>query len=156
MFGISRSIGTGIIVFRNLAVAILFLVPIAASADESLTAEAKAAVGAFIDAVASGERQQLAPLLAPEYQIMRSNGVGYDRPGYLDEGAPSVKILSPSHADDIVATRTDDVMVVRYFLSVDETIDGQRVDRRAPRLTVFRKSGDLWLVVAHGNFGVSN
>ena len=44
-------------------------------------------------------------------------------------------------------------MVVRYELIVDEIIDGKRIDRRAPRLTVFRQVGDAWLVVAHANFG---
>jgi hypothetical protein len=35
---------------------------------------------------------------------------------------------------------------------VSETVGGKRVDAYAPRMTVFRKSGDAWLVVAHANF----
>ena len=49
---------------------------------------------------------------------------------------------------DIVVTGSRDLMVVRYFL------DGQRVDHRAPRPTVFRKHGDRWILSAHSNFGV--
>ncbi len=63
--------------------------------------------------------------------------------------------MSPTIADDMVATREGDVMVVRYFLEVDETIDGVEVEHRAPRLTVFRKSGETWLVVSHANFAVN-
>jgi hypothetical protein len=43
-------------------------------------------------------------------------------------------------------------MVTRYVAKVRETRDGKVVETTAPRLTVFRKDGDKWLAVAHGNF----
>jgi ketosteroid isomerase-like protein len=43
-------------------------------------------------------------------------------------------------------------MVVRYVLSLNATVDGKEEQRSAPRLTVFRRDGDRWLVVAHANF----
>lgn len=141
---------------RGLAVAVLVLWPSLVSAHETATVdEARAALATFMAAIASGDRAAIAAVLAPEYQIMRSNGVGFGRTGYLDEGAPTVKVLSPSRPEDIVVTRSGDVMVVRYFLVVDEIIAGERVDHRAPRLTVFRRHGDRWIVSAHANFGVA-
>ena len=99
--------------------------------------------------------ETLAPILAPEYQIMRTNGVGYDRDGYLNRGAGTVSAQPDFSHEDLVVTAADDVLVVRYFLRIDETIDGKPVKKRAPRLTVFRKIGDVWKVVSHSNFGVA-
>ena len=53
---------------------------------------------------------------------------------------------------DLVETRDGDLMVVRYALDIGGTLDGKAIAGRAPRLTVFRKAGDAWLVVAHANF----
>ncbi len=77
-------------------------------------------------------------MLAPEYQIMRSNGVGYDRDEYLTKELGKLSIKPVFAHEDIVATLVDNMMVVRDILEVDETIDGRVVSKRAPRLTVFR------------------
>ena len=95
---------------------------------------------------------KVAPLLAPEYQIMRSNGVGYDRAGYIGRGAGSVRAQRNYAYDDVVVTTADDILVVRYFLRIEETIDGKAITRRAPRLTVFRKISNDWKITAHSNF----
>ena len=49
-------------------------------------------------------------------------------------------------------TAEGDIAVAAYVINVDETIDGVLAEAYAPRLSVFRKSGDGWLLVAHGNF----
>jgi hypothetical protein len=54
------------------------------------TDTARALISSFVEAVIAGP-DKVAPLLAPEYQIMRSNGVGYDRAGYIGRGAGSVR-----------------------------------------------------------------
>ncbi|MDA0704045.1 MAG: nuclear transport factor 2 family protein [Proteobacteria bacterium] len=119
--------------------------------DHKMTEEGRAAVSAFVAGVHGGP-DAIAPLLAPEYQIMRSNGVGYGRAGYIEHGVGTVKSGPDFALDELVATQEDDVMVVRYMLSVEETIQGKTVAKRAPRLTVFRKIDGQWKVVAHGNF----
>ena len=124
--------------------------PVVASGD--LTETARAALIAFTEAVRTGP-EALAPMLAPEYQIMRANGVGYDRDSYLGRGAGTVSIKPDYAHEEIIATTYDDVLVVRYFLRIEETIDGNPVEKRAPRLTVFRKIEGQWKVVAHANFG---
>ncbi len=118
---------------------------------DDLTDTARAQIAAFVEAVVSGP-EAVAPLLAPEYQIMRSNGVGYDRDGYIDRGAGSVNALPRYALTDIVATSGGNLLVARYFLEIEETIDGKSVTRRAPRLTVFRKIDGTWKISAHGNF----
>lgn len=122
---------------------------VAAPAYAQATAEAEAAVEAWLEAVASGDADQLAAVLAPEFQIQRADGSGHDRTSYIEGGAASLATFS---ASDLITTRDDDIMVVRYTLNVSETISGQPVQRTAPRLTVFRWDGERWLVVAHANF----
>lgn len=122
-----------------------------AMAGGDMTSTARGLVADFVEAVIAGP-DAVAPLLAPEYQIMRSNGVGYDRAGYINRGAGSVNARPDYDFDDLVVTESGGVMVVRYFLEISETIGGNAVTRRAPRLTVFRKIGDDWKISAHGNF----
>ncbi|MCP4127854.1 MAG: nuclear transport factor 2 family protein, partial [Gammaproteobacteria bacterium] len=105
----------------------------------------------FTEAVIAGP-EKLAPMLAPEYQIMRSNGVGYNREEYLKRGVGALSIKPVFSHQDLVVTVADKVMVVRYLLEVDETIEGVPISKRAPRLTVFRLIDDRWRVVSHSNF----
>lgn len=125
-----------------------------AVAGDDLEEAAREALVAFTEAVRSGP-EALAPLLAPEYQIMRANGSGYDRRGYLETGAGKVSLQADYSHEDIIATVDDGVMVARYYLRVNETIEGQAVEQRAPRLTVFRRVDGQWKVVAHANFGAT-
>lgn len=136
----------------TLAVLSGFVISDTAMAGEGPPA-AERAVKAFIEAVASADGQAIAAILAPEYQIMRADGVGYDREGYLAGGLPKIDNNSLEwRFENLVATASDDLMVVRYHLVIDETIDHRPVTRRAPRLTVFRRDGEDWRVVAHANF----
>jgi hypothetical protein len=48
------------------------------------------AVTVFVETVASGEVGALEAILAPEFQILRANGVGYDRKGYLASELPAI------------------------------------------------------------------
>lgn len=142
---------------RALAAALLTFLTLsipAAAAAEDLEETARAALVAFTEAVISGP-EAVARILAPEYQILRANGVGYDREGYIAQGVGQVAAQPDFAYEDIVATAADDVMVVRSVLRIDETIEGSPVVRRAPRLTVFRKIGGAWKVVSHANFGAT-
>lgn len=129
------------------------LITFNAAAEENATMEAaRQAVTAFVDAVASAEIDAVEAILAPEFQILRANGVGYDRDGYLASELPAVEESFEWRLEDVVATASGDLLVVRYWLVIEEAINGTPVARRAPRLTVFRSIGDIWLVVAHANF----
>jgi ketosteroid isomerase-like protein len=124
----------------------------AAAEEDATMAAARQAVRAFTEAVASADVDALEAILAPEFQIMRANGIGYDRKGYLASELPAIDQSFERRLEDEVATSSGDLLVVRYWLVIEETIDGAPVARRAPRLTVFRRDGDRWLVVAHANF----
>src|SRR5690606_38243249 len=104
---------------------------------------------AWLDAIIAGP-EALEGVLAPEFQIQRFDGTGFDRDGYIAGGLATVTEIHGIR--DLTVTAYEDLLVTRYFLAISETIDGVAIEREAPRLTVFRKEGDAWLVVAHGNF----
>lgn len=81
---------------------------------------------------------------------MREDGSSDDKRDYIATGIPHV--TSIPELSEMVVTGHGDVMVTRYVARVRETRDGRVVERTAPRLTVFRKTGGKWLSVAHGNF----
>lgn len=124
----------------------------AAPKNESLqlTETATKAVDAWVHAVGSGNPETVRNFLAPEFQILRSDGRGYDRAGYLASGLP--KIDSIIGVQDVVPTASGNHIVVRYIINLKETVSGKTVQQTAPRLTVFRREGGRWLVVAHANF----
>jgi hypothetical protein len=105
-------------------------------------AEGKKAVEAWVGAVASGDKAKVKAVIAPEFQIVRGDGSAYDAAAYLDSTLPSFS--KPPATDDFVVSGFGDYLVARYTLVTDRG--------KAPRLTVFRKSGPDWLVVAHANF----
>ncbi len=112
--------------------------------------EATKAVAAWVAAVTSGDKGAVAAVLAPEFQIVRDNGIAYDRDQYLAGELPKIATSPP--VSELVATGEGDVMVVRYVLTINATVDGAPMQARAPRLTVFRRDGGKWLVSAHANF----
>ena len=53
---------------------------------------------------------------------------------------------------DIKTTRNGPVIVVTYFVSVEETIKGKLLSKKpAPRLSVFLKTDSGWKWIAHAN-----
>jgi ketosteroid isomerase-like protein len=124
----------------------------AAGEEEATMDAARRAVTAFAEAVVSADVDAVEAILAPEFQLLRANGVGYDRKGYLASELPAIDKSFEWRLEDVVATASGDLLVVRYWLVINQTIDGTPTAQRAPRLTVFRRDGDRWLVVAHANF----
>jgi ketosteroid isomerase-like protein len=108
------------------------------------------AVEAWVGAVVSGDREKVKAVLAPEFQIVRSDGTAYDAEAYLQSDLP----VFPSMPEirDLVVTGFGDYLVARYVLPVGPRLGSQTELAEGPRLTVFRKRGDTWLVVAHANF----
>jgi ketosteroid isomerase-like protein len=111
---------------------------------------AKTAVENWAGTVATGDVEAVRKILAPEFQLMRSDGRAYDAEEYLAGGMSMID--SVISVEDVVATGYGDYMVVRYVISLNASAEGEAMQTRAPRLTVFRRSGDGWLVVAHANF----
>ncbi len=127
----------------------VFSAPLAA--DGISATEPEAIVNGWIETVVSGDAGAVAAILAPEFQIMRGNGIGYTGPEYVDHGMPQAEAPKVS---DLIATRSGDILVLRYVLLIDAVIDGQTIQAKAPRLTVFRHTEEGWFVVAHANFAL--
>jgi hypothetical protein len=112
-------------------------------------ATALAALDPWADALYSGDPAAIGKVLAPEYQILRSDGTGYNKAEYMNV---LPKQAMRSRFSGIVATGNDGLMVLRYVIETDQTINGQVVQAVSPRLSVFRREGEGWLLVAHANF----
>ncbi len=112
---------------------------------------AKKAVDAWVGAVASGDPANVAKVIAPEFQIVRSDGTAYGAETYLQSNLP--RFPEPPQIGTLVATGHGDHLVARYEITSKIMLGEETELRDAPRLTVFRKTADgRWLVVAHSNF----
>lgn len=123
---------------------------VAAESVSDLDRQGMDAINTWWGALVAGTPAAIGPVLAPEFQMMRADGSAYDKEGYLASSLP--KIAAIPEVTKLVVTAQGDYLVTRYFVTVNETRDGQTLQRHAPRLTIFRKEGAAWLVVAHGNF----
>ena len=130
------------------AVAVSLALSAPAFADEA--DDAAAAVKAWLDALASNDAAAVTAVLAPEFQVQRSDGRGFTREEYL-AGGRTRQVKAPV-ARDLVASEADGVLVVRYVMEVEQVADGRTIVGAAPRLTVFRKVDGRWLVVAHAAY----
>jgi ketosteroid isomerase-like protein len=109
------------------------------------------AVDAWVGAVASGDPANVAKVIAPEFQIVRSDGTAYDAAAYLQSNLP--RFPEPPQIGTLVVTGFGDHIVARYEITSKVMLGEETEMRDAPRLTVFRKGADgTWLVVAHSNF----
>jgi ketosteroid isomerase-like protein len=129
-----------------LAASLLFAAP-------AFAADADDAVKAWLDALASNDAATVTAVLAPEFQIQRSDGRGFTRDEYLAGGR--TRQVKPPVARDLVASEADGLLVVRYKMDVEQLADGKSIVGEAPRLTVFRKVDGRWLVVAHAAYPAS-
>lgn len=110
----------------------------------------KKAVEAWLAAVASGDTAKVEKVLAPEFQIVRSDGTAYGAREYLQSELP--RFPEPPQFSTLVVTGYGDHLVARYEITSKIMLGNETELRGAPRLTVFRKGGDgTWLVVAHAN-----
>ena len=113
-------------------------------------AAGKTAVDTWVGTVASGDATALGRILAPEFQIVRSDGTAYDAEAYLQSELP--RFPEPPEIGSLVVTGYGDHLVARYEITSQVTIGGEQEMRYGPRITVFRKGPDgTWLVVSHAN-----
>jgi hypothetical protein len=111
--------------------------------------QALKALDPWLDALVTGDPALVETVLAPEYQILRSDGSGHNKASYLN--ALPKHMVRPKFSD-IVATGDGDVMVIRYRIETDQTVEGKAVTGISPRLSVFRMVNGRWLISAHANF----
>jgi hypothetical protein len=139
-----------VVVFLALAVTAAGGGAFAAGDEAGLEGEARQALAAVFAALMTGDPDKVRPLLAPEYQVQRSDGRGYDKEAYLALSIPKIAAM-PSFRD-LAITRNGDIVVVRLMIEIEETINGKVADRVSPQLMVFRITPEGWQVVAAANF----
>lgn len=124
-------------------------VPAKAASVSVSTEDAISSINAFLGALHTGDPAKVEELLAPSFQIMRSDGSTFDKVGYL-------KVLPKSNAlssfSGVRITDHGDTFVASYTVTSDQTIKGKPVEAISLRLSVFQKIEDRWLIVAHANF----
>lgn len=121
----------------------------AAAAEPISAEEALKALDPWIEAVFTGDPAVVDKVLAPEFQILRADGSGYDRASYL---ANLPKFGGVPDITDMVFTSEGDLLVLRYKLRLEQKIADKPVQVLAPRLSVLRRVESVWLMVAHANF----
>jgi hypothetical protein len=131
-------------------VAVILVAAQPAHAAGDLEAEARTMLTAVFDALATGDPGKVEPLLAEEFQVVRSDGGAYDKDEYLARSIP--KITKAPVFDDVVATRGGDIVVVRFVIEYESVIDSKTAETRSPQLIVFRVRPNGWQVVAGANF----
>lgn len=124
--------------------------PAAAMAQENLEAQAQPAIEAWLNAVYKRDTAALDAVLAPEFQLMRADGTSFDKAAYIASTLPVFE-TAPT-IDDLVVTGTADLFVARFLVTAKQTRDGGTVQTTAPRLGVFRKDGEKYLLLAYANF----
>jgi hypothetical protein len=105
----------------------------------------------FFDMLTPPDVPALRKFLSSAYIVQRANGDFVTKSEFLAN--PSV--LESYELSNLEATRTGPVIVARYDLVADVTIDGQDYSTEpAPRLAVFHKGEQGWQLVAYANFNV--
>ena len=114
-----------------------------------VAAEAERALQAFFDATYSQDPAQVRAVLAPEFQLARSDGTGFLGASYADH-LPT--FTQRAQVSDVVASGFGDILVVRYRVTIGLVIDGKQAEAVSPRLTVSRRPGRQGRVGAHATF----
>ena len=138
--------------FAALAIALVMTV-VGANANDDLNQRGIEAFDRLVQAIINGP-EALAEVLAPEFQIIRSDGSAHDRDSYIQSVLPTLNREAGYSFHDVVVTTNGDLMVMRALMTLDATVNGKPVARTAPRLAVFRKIEGRWQVAAVATFGV--
>ena len=99
---------------------------------------------------ADTDTDALDALLAPDYQLVRSDGTRATKEEYLAEPAT----VDTYAINNVKGTATGNTLVVSFDLTIEEEINGQQISETAPRLGSFVWDGEDWLLLSWANFGV--
>lgn len=113
------------------------------------TADAQALTGKFLTLLHEKDVEGLQAFLADSFMVQRATGTFQVKADYLGN-LPDIGEFS---IDNVVAMQTGDILVVRWDLTVTETIEGNvYATTPAPRLSTFIWNGDEWQLASHANF----
>jgi len=145
-------------VSRALAVAGLLLLVVAApslgqspAVEPDVATQGQALLDRFLTILSLPDEEKRAELegfLAQEFQLIRADASRFDREAYLADPSSVIDF----QVEDLHVTGADGTIVTTYLLSATVTIDEETRTTTAPRLSVFSRHGDDWLLSAHANF----
>lgn len=108
-------------------------------------------VNTYISLLAAGQTEGLDGLLSEAFMIQRADGSFATRSEYL-ANYPEIGRFSITN---VSARQDGNVLVVHWYLAVDEVIDGRTFSNTpAPRLSSFAWSDGAWRLTSHANFNV--
>lgn len=138
-------------ILRGLLICCVTLLSSPVMADGLPDARPEQLVASWLKILFSGDAPAIEAILADHFQVVMASGDSFNKaqtPGVLPVATSEAKV------SDIVITRSDDIIVARYNVEIDQKILGKAQSRLAPRLTVFERHADGWYVTAHANFAV--
>ena len=95
----------------------------------------------------------LRDFLSDAFIIQRADGSNDEKTAYL-ENIPDIGEFTIT---EVTALQANDALIVRWFLTVDEVINGQRYGGDpAPRLSTFVYQDGDWRLTSHANFNAPN
>ena len=95
----------------------------------------------------------LKKFMSPAFELQRADGTGSNKADYLK----NISTVQSFNLTDFTASRAGDVLVVRYLADATGIVNGKPYSPGpAPRLTVFKRDGKAWQIVAHANFNPLN
>ncbi len=106
----------------------------------------------FLTILQAGDKAALDGFLDDSFQIQRADGSAANKSKYLQN--PS-QVKSFALGKELTASMNGGVLIVRWSLVVDETINGKEIAKgEAPRLSSFLWHDGAWRLASHANFAL--
>lgn len=110
---------------------------------------AKTQVERLFNDVQSRNTADLGDFLAPDFQLLRTDGTSADKQQYIDQ-LPTLKSYSIGAVTGLEYSNT---LTATYSAATNLVVDGKQYNGAPnPFLSVFVKRGGQWRLVGHGNF----
>lgn len=100
----------------------------------------------------AADKTGLKAFLSPAFQNQRADGTGATKAEYIP-GVGTKVVIKSFALSDFVVTRTDDILVARFFASSDQVINGQAYSKsKEPRIATFHLENGAWQMTSNANF----
>jgi Tfp pilus assembly protein PilO len=106
-------------------------------------------VNQYITLLKNKDVDGLRAFISDAFIIQRADGSNDEKAAYLQ----NMPEIGDFKITDVTALQADDALIVRWFLTVDEVINGQTYSKApAPRLSTFVYDDGSWRLTSHANF----
>jgi hypothetical protein len=106
-------------------------------------------VNRYITLLKDKDTEGLRAFISDAFIIQRADGSNSEKAAYLQ----NIPEIGEFTITDVSALQANDALIVRWFLTVDEVINGQPYSGEpAPRLSTFVYQDGGWRLSSHANF----